>query len=186
MGFPSGSDGKASVCNAGDPGSIPGLGRSLGEGNGSPLQYSCLGNPIDIGALWATVHGAQNRHSFAVQGTLKSLLQHHNFKASILQRSHFFMDQHSHLYMTTGKTIALTIWTFVNKVTSLLFNMLSRLIIAFLPRNKCLLISWQWSSSAGILKPKKRKSATVSNVSPSISQCHIAIKVSNLLILFKF
>ena len=80
------------------------------------------------------------------------------------------MVQLSHLYVTTGKTIALTIWTFVNKVTSLLFNMLSRLIVAFLPRNKCLLISWQWSSSAGILKPKKRKSATVSNVSPSICQ----------------
>ena len=78
----------------------------------------------------------------AVQGTLKSLLQHHRSKASILQCSAFFMVQLSHLYMTTGKTIALTIQTFVGKVMSLLFNMLSRLVIAFFPRSKCLLISW--------------------------------------------
>ena len=78
----------------------------------------------------------------AVQGTLKSLLQHHSSKASILQHSAFFMVQLSHPYMTTGKTIALTIWTFVGKVISLLFNMLSRFVIAFLPRSKCLLISW--------------------------------------------
>ena len=78
----------------------------------------------------------------AVQGTLKSLLQHHHSKASILQHSAFFMVQLSHLYMTTGKIVALTIWTFVGKVMSLLFNMLSRLVIAFLPRNKRLLISW--------------------------------------------
>ena len=80
-------------------------------------------------------------HLLAVQGTLKSLLQHHSSKASFLHRSVFFMVQLSHPYMTTGKTIALTRWTFVGKVMSLLFNMLSRLIIAFLPRNKCLLIS---------------------------------------------
>ena len=78
----------------------------------------------------------------AVQGTLKSLLQHRNWKASILQRLAFFIVQLSHPYMTTGKTIALTRWTFVSKVMSLLFNMLSRLVIAFLPRSKCLLISW--------------------------------------------
>ena len=84
----------------------------------------------------------------AVQGTLKSLFQHHSSKASILPRSAFFMVQHSHLYMTTGKTIALTIWTFVGKVMSLLFNMLSRLVIAFLPRNKRLLISWLQPPSA--------------------------------------
>ena len=78
----------------------------------------------------------------AVQGTLKSLHQHHSSKASILQRSAFFIVQLSHPYMTTGKTIALTVWTFVGKVMSLLFNMLSRLVIAFLPRSKCLLISW--------------------------------------------
>ena len=84
----------------------------------------------------------------AVQGTLKSLLQHHSSKASILRHSAFFMVQLSHLHMTTGKTIALTRWTFVGKVMSLLFNMLSRLVIAFLPRSKCLLISWLQSPSA--------------------------------------
>ena len=105
-----------------------------------------------------------------VQGTLKSLLQHHSSKASILQCSAFFMVQLSHPYMTTGKTKALTRWTFVGIVMSLLFNMLSRLVIAFLPRSKCLLISWLQSPSAVILKPKKRKSLTVSIVSPDI--CH--------------
>ena len=91
----------------------------------------------------------------AVQGTLKSLLQHHGSKASILQCSAFFMVQLSCLYMTTGKTIALTRWTFVGKVMSLLFSMLSRFIIAFLPRSKHLLISWVHSPSAVILEPKK-------------------------------
>ena len=102
----------------------------------------------------------------AVQGTLKSLLQHHSSKASILQHSAFFMVQLSHPYMTTGKTIALTRWTFVGKVMSLLFNMLSRLVITFLPRSKRLLISWLQSSSAVILEPLKIKSATVFTVSP--------------------
>ena len=105
-----------------------------------------------------------------VQGTLKSLLQHHSSKASILQRSTFFTVQLSHPYMTTGKTIALTRWTFVDKVMSLLFNMLSRLVITFFPRSRGLLISWLQSPSAEILEPKKIKSATVSTVSPSI--CH--------------
>ena len=91
----------------------------------------------------------------AVQGTLKSLLQHHSSKASILWHSAFFTVQLSHPYMTTGKTIALTRWTFVGKVMSLLFNMLSRLVITFLPRNKRLLISWLQSRSAVILEPKK-------------------------------
>ena len=104
-----------------------------------------------------------------VQGTLKSLLQHHNSKASILQCSAFFTVQLSHPYMTTGKTIALTRWTFVVKVMSLLFNMLSRLVIAFLSRSKGLLISWLQSPSAVILEPPKIKSDTVSTVSPSIS-----------------
>ena len=90
----------------------------------------------------------------AVQGTLKSLLQHHNSKASILRCSAFFRGQLSHLYMTTGKTIALTRWNFVGKVMSLLFNMLSRLVITFLPRSKRLLISWLQSPSAVILEPK--------------------------------
>ena len=93
----------------------------------------------------------------AVQGTLKSLLQHHSSKASILWRSVFFIVQISHPYMTTGKTIALTKPTFVGKVMSLLFNMLCRLVITFLPRSKCLLISWLQSPSVGILEPKKSK-----------------------------
>ena len=103
----------------------------------------------------------------AVQGTLKSLLQHLSSKASILRCSAFFIVQLSHPYMTTGKTIALTRWTFVGKVISLLFNMLSRLVITFLPRSKRFLISWLQSPSAVILEPRKIKSATVS---PSI--CH--------------
>ena len=106
----------------------------------------------------------------AVQGTLKSLLQHHSSKASIFRHSAFFIVQLSHPYMTTGKTIALTRQTFVGKAMSLLFNMLSRLVITFLPRSKRLLISWLQSPSAVILEPKKIKSATVSTVSPSI--CH--------------
>ena len=105
----------------------------------------------------------------AVQGTLKSLLQHHTSKASILQCSAFFTVQLSHPYMTTGKTIALTRWIFVGKVMSLLLNILSRLVITFLPRSKCLLISWLQSPSAVILEPKQLKSDTVSTVSPSIS-----------------
>ena len=105
----------------------------------------------------------------AVQGTLKSLLQHHSSKASIFRGSAFFTVQLSHPYMTTGKTIALTRQTFVGKVMSLLLNMLSRLVITFLPRTKRLLISWLQSPSAVILEPKKIKSDTVSTVSPSIS-----------------
>uniref|UniRef100_A0AC11DJ00 Uncharacterized protein n=5 Tax=Ovis aries TaxID=9940 RepID=A0AC11DJ00_SHEEP len=101
----------------------------------------------------------------AVQGTLNSLLQHHSSKASILRHSAFFIVQLSHPYMTTGKTIALTRWTFVGKVKSLLFNMLSRLVITFLPRSKRLLISWLLSPSAVILEPPKIKSDTVSTVS---------------------
>ena len=105
----------------------------------------------------------------AVQGTLKSLLQHHTSKASILQRSTFFTVQLSHPYMTTGKTIALTRWNLVGKVMSLLLNILYRLVITFLPRSKHLLISWLQSQSAVILEPKTIKSDTVSTVSPSIS-----------------
>ena len=105
----------------------------------------------------------------AVQGTLKSLLQHHSSKASIFRHSAFFTVQLSHPYMTTGKTIAVTRRTFVGKVMSLLFNMLSRLVITFLPRSKHLLISWLQLPSAVILEPPKIKSDTVSTVSPSIS-----------------
>ena len=97
----------------------------------------------------------------AVQGTLKSLLQHHSSKASILQCSSFFIVQLSHPYTTSGKTIALTRWTFVGKAISLLFNILSKLVIIFLPRSKRLLISWLQSPSAVILEPSKMKSVTV-------------------------
>ena len=102
----------------------------------------------------------------AVQGTLKSLLQHHNSKTSILWHSAFFMVQLSHPYMTTGKTINLTRWTFVDKVMSLLFNMLSRLVMAFLPRSKHLLISWLQSPSAVILEPQNIKSLTKTLCAP--------------------
>ena len=110
----------------------------------------------------------------AVQGTLKCLLQQHSSKVSIIWHSAFFIVRLSHPYMTTGNTIALT---FVGKVMSLLFNLLSRLVITFLPRSKCLLISWPQSPSAVILEPRKIKSDTVSNVSPSIfhddgTRCH--------------
>jgi len=106
----------------------------------------------------------------AVQGTLKSLLQHHSSKASILWHSAFFIVQLSHPYMATGKTIALTRWSFVGKVMSFPFSMLSRLVIAFLLRSKRLLIPWLQSPSAVILEPPKIKSVTVSIVSPSVCQ----------------
>ena len=111
----------------------------------------------------------------AVQGTLKSLLQHHSSKPSVLWCSAFFTVQLSHPYMTTGKTIALTRWTFVGKVISLLLNMLSRSVITFLPRSKHLLISWLQSPSAVILEPPKIKSDTVSTLSPSISLDYIEL-----------
>ena len=118
----------------------------------------------------------------AVQGTLKSLLQHHSSKASILRCSAFFMVQLSHPYMTTGKTIALTKWTFISKKMSLLFNMLSRLVIAFLPRNKDLLISWMQSPSAVILECPKIKSLTISIVSRSI--CHELMGLDAMILVF--
>ena len=118
----------------------------------------------------------------AVQGTLKSLLQHHNSKASILWRSAFFIVQFSHPYMTTGKTIALTRWTFVGKAMSLLFHMLSRLIIAILPRSKHLLISWLQSLFALILETKNMKSDTVSTFSPSI--CHEVMEPGAMILVF--
>ena len=114
--------------------------------------------------------GLDQLHLLEVQWTLKSLLQYHSSKASILQHSAFFLVQLSHPYMTTGKTIGLTRWNFVDKVMSLLFNTLSRFVITFFPRNKCLFISWLQSTSAVILEPRKIKSATVCTVSPSI--CH--------------
>ena len=118
----------------------------------------------------------------AVQGTLKSLLQHHSSKASILQHSAFFMVQLSYPDMASGKTIALTVQTFVGKVMSLLFNMLSTLVIAFLPRSKCLLISWLQSPSALILEPRKIKSVTVSIVSLSI--CHKVMGPDAMIFIF--
>ena len=118
----------------------------------------------------------------AVQGTLKSLLQHHNSKASILQCSAFFIVQLSHPYVTTGQTIVLSRWTFVGKVMSLLFNTLSSLVIGFLPRGKCLLISWLQSPSAVILEPKKIKSVAVSIVSPSI--CHEVMGSDAMILVF--
>ena len=118
----------------------------------------------------------------AVQGTLKSLLQHHSSKASILWLSGFFIVQLSHPYMTTGKTIPLTRWTFVGKVISLLFNMLSRLVVTFLPRGKRVLISWLQSPSAVILETRKIKSDTVSTVSPSI--CHEVMGPDALIFVF--
>ena len=115
----------------------------------------------------------------AVQGTLKSVLQHHSSKASILRCSAFFRVQLSHPYMTTGKTIALTRWTFVGKVMSLLFNMLSRLVITFLSKSKCPLILWPRSPSAVILEPPKIKSDTVS---PSI--CHEVMGPDAIILVF--
>ena len=118
----------------------------------------------------------------AVQGTLKSLLQHHSSKASIPRLSAFFIVQLSNPYMTTGKLITLTRWTFADKVISLLFNMLSRLVTAFLPQSKRLLISWLQSPSAVILEPPKIKSVTVFTVSPSI--CHEVMGPDAMILVF--
>ena len=118
----------------------------------------------------------------AVQSTLKNLLQHHSSKASILQHSAFFIVQLSHPHITTGKAITLTRWAFVGKVMYLLYNMLSGLVIAALPRRKCLLISWQLSPSAVILELKKRKSVTLSIISPSI--CHEVIRLDVMILVF--
>ena len=118
----------------------------------------------------------------AVQGTLKSRLQHHSSKASILWHSAFFIVQLSHPYMTTGKTMALTRQTFVGKVMLLLLNMLSRLVITFLLRSKCLFLSWLQSPSAVILEPKKIVSDTVSNVSPPI--CHEVMRPDAMILVF--
>ena len=118
----------------------------------------------------------------AVQGTLKSLLQHHSSKASVLQRSAVFIVELLHLYMTPGKTKALNRWTFFGKVMSLLFNMLSMLVVAFLSRSKHLLISWLQSPSAVILEPPRIQSLTVSIVSPSI--CHEGLGPDAMILVF--
>ena len=120
----------------------------------------------------------------AVQGTLRSLLQHHSSKASILWHPAFFMVQLSQPYMTTEKTITLTIWTFVSRVMSLLFNTPSRFVLAFLPRNKHLLISWLQSPPSVISEPKKRKAATASTFSTSI--CHEVMGLDAMIFFFFF
>ena len=148
---PCGSAGKKSACNAGDLGLIPGLGRSPGEGKGYPLQYSGLENSMDCIVPMVTKSWTQLSDFH-----FHFLLQHHSTKASLLQHSPFFIVQLSHPYMTTGKIIALTRWIFVGKIISLLFNMLSSLVIAFLPRSKHLLILCLQSPSAVILEPKKK------------------------------
>ena len=130
---------------------------SFGFSTSTPNEYSGL---ISFRIDWFDF--------LAVQGTLKSLLQHHSSKGSVLQHSAFFMVQLSHLYMTTGETIAMTIWAFASKVMSLLFNTLSRFVIAFLPRSKHVLISWLQSPSAVILESKKIKFVFVYTFSPSI------------------
>ena len=121
----------------------------------------------------------------AVQGTLKNLLQYHSLKASILWCSAFFIVQLSHPYKTTGKTITLTIWTFVLKVISLLFKMLSSFAITLLPESKCLLISWLQSSSAVIWEPKKVKPVTVSIVPPSISHIYDVIGLDAMILVYE-
>ena len=117
-----------------------------------------------------------------IWGTLKSLLRHHSLKASILQRSAFFTVQLSHPYMTTGKTIALTMWTFFGKVISLLSHILSRFVTVFLPRSKCVLIAWQQSLLTVILEPRKRKSVTASTFPPSV--CHEVMGPDAMILVF--
>ena len=118
----------------------------------------------------------------AVRGTLKSLLQHRNLKASIFRHSAFFIIHLSHPYVTAGKTIALTVQTFVGKVMSLLFNTLSRFVIAFLPKSNRLLISWLQSPSAAVLEPKRRKSVTASMFFPSV--CHEVMGLDAMILVF--
>ena len=149
----------ANAGNTRDTGSILGFGRHPGGGNGNSLQYSPK-NPVDRGAWWSITHKVTSSRI-----RLKQLSTH----------TANFMVQLSHPYMTPGKTTALTIWIFVGKVMSLLFKMLSRFVIAFLPRSKCLFISWLQSPSATILEPRKIKSVTISAFSPSI--CHEVICV---------
>ena len=122
------------------------------------------------------------RTYFSSIQSLRSLLQNHRSKVSVLRHSTFFIVQFSHPYMTTGKTIALTRWTFVGEVMSLLYSVLSRLVIAFLPRSKHLLISWLQSPSSVLLEPKKIRSATVSIVSPSI--CHEVMGPDDIIFVF--
>ena len=143
-------------------------------------NFSCSISPYNIYS--GLISFRTDWFDLAVPGTLKSLLQHYCSKAPLLQPSAFFIVQLSHPYMTTGKTIELTRWTFVSKVKSLFFNMLPRFVRAFLPRSKHLLISWLESPSAVILEPRKIKSATVSAVSPSI--CHEVMGPDAMILVF--
>ena len=150
-----------------------------------PVSYFFLSGGQSIGASASVSVLPMNIQDWFpgwVQGTLKSLLQHRSSDASILWHSAFFIVQLSHPYMTTGKTIALARRTFVGKVMSLLFNILYRLVIAFLSRSKCLLISWLQSPSTVILEPKKTKSATVCIVYPSI--CHEMMGPDAMILVF--
>ena len=149
---------------------------SGGQSTGASASASVL--PMTIQSWYLRI----DWYDLAVQGTLKSLLQHHRSKASILLHSAFFIVQLSHQYMTTGETIASTRWTFVGKVMSLLFDMLPRFVIAFLPRSKHLLISWLQSPSTEILEPKKINSVTVSTVSPFI--CHRVKGLDGMIFVF--
>ena len=137
-------------------------GQSIGASASASVLSMNIQDSLNIRIDWF--------YHLAVQGTLKSLPQHHSLKASILHHSVFFMVQLSHSYMNTGKTIALTIWTFVSKVMSLLFNTLFRFVITLLQRSDCLLISWLQSQSTVTLEHKKRKTVIASTFSPSM--CH--------------
>ena len=172
--------------------SPPALNLSQHQGLFQMSQHSASGGQ-SIGVLGSNISPSREHPGlnsfrmrwldlFAVQGTLKSLLQHHSSKLSILWHLAFFTVRLSHPYMTTGKTIALTRWTFVGKVMSLPFTMLSGLVITFLPRSKCLLISWLQSPSAVILEPIKIKTATLSTVSPSI--CHKVLGPDAMILIF--
>ena len=150
LGFPGGSEVKASASNAGDLGSIPGSGRSPGNGNGNPLQDSCLENPMDRGAWWATVHGvAKSRTRLS---NLTSLPQFKSINSLVL--SFLYSPTLTSIY-DYWKNHSLTRWNFVIKVMSLLLDMLSKFGIAFLPRSKCLLISGLHSPSAVVWSPRK-------------------------------
>ena len=153
---------------------FPSGGQSIGSFSFSISPFNEYSALISFRMDWLDV--------LAVPGTLKSLLQHHSSKASILRHSAFFIVQLSHPYMTTGKTVVLTRWTFVDKVMPLLFNMLSSFVIAFLPRSKRLLISWLQSLSAVILEHPKIKSVTISIVSPSI--CHEVMGPDAMILVF--
>ena len=153
---------------------FPSGGQSIGVSALAPVHSNEYSGLISFRMDWLDL--------LAVQETLKSLVQYHSLKAPVLWCSAFFIVQLSHLYMTAGKTVAVTRQTFVDKVMSLLFNMLSSLLITFLPRSKHLLISWLQSPSAVVLEPKKIKSDTVSTVSTTI--CHEVMGPHAMILVF--